>query len=189
MQTMSTSFLRMGTLLEKYQKEIKSKLFTDLGYTNVHQTPKVEKVVLNVGLGEAVSNPMVLETVSEQLAQITGQKPLITRAKSSISSFKLRAGMPIGAKVTLRGKRMYEFLEKLFTVVIPRMRDFRGFSDESFDREGNFTIGIREQILFPEIDFAQIDKIRGLQLTIVTTTKIKEEAKKLLSELGARFKN
>lgn len=176
-------------LWQRYQDEIKEKLYKEFGYGNISQVPKIEKVVINVGLGEAAQDPKVLDQAVEQLSQITGQKPIKTRAKRSISSFKLRSGDQIGAKVTLHGKRMYQFLDKLFNVIIPRMRDFRGLPLNSFDQKGNLTVGIREQVLFPEIDYAKVDKIRGLEITIVTTAKKNEEAKRLFEELGARFKS
>ncbi|HIE12481.1 MAG TPA: 50S ribosomal protein L5, partial [Desulfotomaculum sp.] len=155
---------------------------------NVMQVPKLEKVTVNVGLGEAVQNPKAVDAAVEDLKVITGQKPVVTRAKKSIAAFKLRAGMQIGAKVTLRGERMYDFVDKVVNAVLPRVRDFRGVSPKSFDGRGNYTLGIKEQIIFPEIDYDKVDKVRGMNITIVTTAKTDEEARELLRLLGMPFK-
>jgi large subunit ribosomal protein L5 len=152
------------------------------------EVPKVEKVVLNVGLGEAVQNPKALDAAVNDLTLISGQKPVVTRARRSIASFKLRAGMPIGVKVTLRGERMYYFLDKLFNVALPRVRDFRGVSPRAFDGRGNYSLGLREQLIFPEIDYDKIDKVRGLEVVIVTTAETDEEARELLAQLGMPFR-
>lgn len=160
---------------------------SDYKETNIFAVPRLEKIVLNSGLGEALTNKKVIETVSKQLAQITGQKPLITRAKRDISSFKVRKGDAIGLKVTLRGKRMNQFLERLVKIVLPRIRDFRGISSTGFDNRGSYTLGLREQIIFPEIEYSEIDKIRGLEITLVTSGKDKNQTKALLTELGLPF--
>jgi len=172
----------------KYEKEIVPALMERLGYKNRMQVPRVEKVVINMGVGEAIQNPGALESASSDLATITGQKPAVRRAKKSISNFKLRAGMAIGCMVTLRGERMYEFLERFLNFAIPRIRDFRGLSPRSFDGRGNYTIGIKEQVIFPEIDYDSIEKIRGMNVTIVTTAETDEEAFELLRELGVPFR-
>ncbi len=174
-------------LREKYETQVKEKLMKRFGYKNVMQIPKLEKIVVNVGLGEAVQNQKVVEYVSEQLAAITGQKPLVTRAKRAIAGFKLRKGMPIGCKVTLRGARMWEFLDRFITLAAPRIRDFRGFSRKAFDGRGNYNVGITEQIIFPEINYDEIDKIRGMQITFVSTAKTDKEMEALLEELGFPF--
>ncbi len=174
-------------LAQKYNSEIKKELQKELGKANILAVPKMIKVVINVGLGEALLDKKVIEKVRQQLALITGQKPAPTTAKRSISNFKLRAGEVIGLKVTLRGQRMYDFLEKLVTVVLSRVRDFRGISRKGFDDQGNYTLGLKEQTVFPEIEYSQIDKLRGLEITIVTTAKSREEAFKLLSKLGMPF--
>ncbi|MBW2618358.1 MAG: 50S ribosomal protein L5 [Deltaproteobacteria bacterium] len=176
-------------LKEIYEKEAKPLLMKEFGYTNIMQTPKVEKVILNMGLGEAIQNIKVLESAQGELAAIAGQKAVITKAKRSIAAFKLRDGMPIGCMVTLRGVRMYHFLDKLFNVALPRVRDFRGISPNSFDGRGNFTLGIKEQIIFPEINYDKIDKIKGLNVTIVTSAASDEEARLLLGTLGMPFKS
>lgn len=177
----------MARLRERYKEDIVSNLQRELGYENVYQVPKIEKIVINVGLGEAVSNGRALEAAVNDLTLITGQKPVVTRAKKSIATFKLRAGMPIGAMVTLRGERMYEFLDRLVSVALPRIRDFRGVSPNSFDGRGNYTLGLREQLMFPEIDYDRIDKIRGLEVSIVTTAKNDDEGRRLLTHLGMPF--
>lgn len=177
----------MARLQERYREDIVSNLQRELGYKNVYQVPKLEKIVVNVGLGEAIANGRALEAATNDLATITGQKPVVTRAKKSIASFKLRAGMPIGAMVTLRGERMYEFLDRLISVALPRIRDFRGVSPNSFDGRGNYTLGLREQLMFPEIDYDRIDKIRGLEVSIVTTAKTDDEGRRLLALLGMPF--
>jgi len=174
-------------LEEQYQKEIAPKLMKELGYQNHLAVPRVLKIILNAGLKEAVSDKKVLENVSAQLAAISGQKPKVTRAKRAIAGFKIRAGDAVGLAVVLRKKRMYNFLEKLIKIILPRIRDFRGLSPEAFDGQGNYTLGIAEQIVFPEIDFSKIDKIRGLEVVIVTTAKNDQEGKKLLEFLGAPF--
>jgi large subunit ribosomal protein L5 len=177
----------MARLRERYREDIVPALQRELGYANIYQVPKLEKIVVNVGLGEAIANGRALEAATNDLATITGQKPVITRAKKSIASFKLRAGMPIGAMVTLRGDRMYEFLDRLVSVALPRIRDFRGVSPNSFDGRGNYTLGLREQLMFPEVDYDQIDKIRGLEVSIVTTAKSDDEGRRLLAQFGMPF--
>jgi large subunit ribosomal protein L5 len=167
-------------LEEKYLTEVAPQLKARLGYNNIMQLPKLGKIVLSIGLGEATQEPKALEAAEKTLATISGQHPVTTRAKRSISSFKLRAGMPIGMMVTLRGKRMYDFFDKLVNVVLPRLRDFRGVSGDSFDGRGNYSLGIKEQIVFPEIEYDKVDKIRGLEVTIVTTAKNNDEARDLL---------
>ena len=152
------------------------------------QVPKIEKVVINMGVGEAVANAKVLDSAVEDLSLIAGQKPVVTRAKKSIAGFRLREGMPIGAKVTLRGERMYHFLDKLFNVALPRVRDFRGISDKAFDGRGNYTLGLKEQLIFPEIEYDKVDKIRGMDIVIVTTAKTDEEARELLTQMGMPFR-
>ncbi len=174
-------------LNEKYNKDITPALTKKFNYQSVMQVPRVEKVVINMGLGEAVQNSKILDSAVADLELITGQKPVITRAKKSIAGFKLREGMPIGAKVTLRGERMYYFIDKLFNISLPRVRDFRGVSNKSFDGRGNYTIGLKEQLVFPEIDYDKIDKLRGMDIVFVTTAKTDEEAHELLSQLGMPF--
>lgn len=174
-------------LKEKYQNEVVPALMKQFNYTSVMQVPRIEKVVLNMGVGEAAANSKVLDGAVNDLETISGQRPVITRAKKSIAGFKIREGMPIGAKVTLRGERMYHFLDKLFNVALPRVRDFRGVSNKAFDGRGNFTLGIKEQLIFPEIEYDKIDKVRGLDVVIVTTAENDEECKALLSELGMPF--
>lgn len=178
----------MTRLREIYLKEVMPALQQRFNYKNIMEIPKLEKIVINVGMGDAKDNPKVVQAVSDELAAITGQKPLITKAKKSIAAFKVRANMPIGAKVTLRGDRMYEFADKLFNVALPRVRDFRGVSPKSFDGRGNYTLGIREQLIFPEIDYDKIDKIRGMDIVFVTTAQSDEEAKGLLELLGMPFR-
>lgn len=175
-------------LKEKYLKEIVPALMSKFNYTSVMQVPKVEKVVINMGVGEAVANAKVLDSAIEDLQLISGQKPVVTRAKKSIAGFKLREGMPIGAKVTLRGERMYHFLDKLMNVSLPRVRDFRGVSAKAFDGRGNYTLGIKEQLIFPEIEYDKIDKIRGMDVVIVTSAKTDEEARELLAQMGMPFR-
>lgn len=174
-------------LKEKYKNEVVPSLMKKFNYKSVMQAPKIEKVVINMGVGEGATNAKAIDSAMEDLQLITGQKPVVTRAKKSIAGFKIRKGMPIGVKVTLRGDRMYYFLDKLFHVALPRVRDFRGVSDKSFDGRGNYTLGLREQLIFPEIDYDKIDKIRGMDVVIVTTAKTDEEAKELLAELGMPF--
>ncbi|MFZ5641736.1 MAG: 50S ribosomal protein L5 [Bacillota bacterium] len=178
----------MARLKEKYVNEIAGKLKEKFGYKNVMQIPKLEKVVINMGVGEAIQNAKAIDAAVGDLSLITGQKPVVTRAKKSIAGFKLRAGMPIGCKVTLRGDRMYEFVDKLLNVALPRVRDFRGVSPKSFDGRGNYTLGIREQLIFPEVEYDKIDKIRGMDIIFVTNAKNDEEARELLRELGMPFR-
>lgn len=178
----------MTNLQELYEKEIKEKLKKDLSIANPMALPRLTKIVINIGLGEALENKKALQTAGEQLAAISGQKPIVTHAQRSIATYKLVAGDPIGLKVTLRGKRMYVFLQKIISVVLPRMRDFRGIDDAKFDGRGNYTLGFREQIVFPEIEYSKIDKTRGLEVTIVTTAQTDAHAKRLLELLGMPFK-
>ncbi len=177
----------MARLKAKYREEVIPEMMKEFGYSNVMQAPRLEKIVLNVGLGEAISNAKALESAVSDLTAITGQRPVVTRAKKSIAAFKLRAGMPVGATVTLRGPRMYEFLDRLVAITLPRIRDFRGVSPNSFDGRGNYTMGLREQIMFPEIEYDQIDKVRGLEISIVTTARTDEEGRRLLAQLGMPF--
>lgn len=174
-------------LRRKYEEEIISALMKRFGYKNINQVPKLEKIVLNMGLGDTRDNPKGLEAAVNDLATITGQKPVVTKARISVANFKLRKGMNIGAKVTLRGARMYEFADKLMNIALPRVRDFRGVSEKSFDGRGNFALGIREQIIFPEINFDKVDKVRGMDIIFVTTAKTDEEARELLSLMGMPF--
>lgn len=178
----------MSRLKDKYLKEVVPALQERFGYKSVMQVPKLQKIVLNMGVGEAVQNAKSLESAMEDLAAISGQKPAVTRAKKSIAAFKIRDGMAIGCKVTLRGERMYDFLDKLINVGLPRIRDFRGVSPGSFDGRGNYSLGIREQLIFPEIRYDKVDKVRGLDVVIVTTAETDEEAMALLSELGMPFR-
>jgi large subunit ribosomal protein L5 len=178
----------MSRLKEKYAKEVVPALSKEFGYTNVMAIPKIDKVVVNMGLGEATSNAKIADTGAEELGKITGQKAIIRRATKSIAQFKLRQGMPVGASVTLRGERMYEFLDRLISVALPRVRDFRGVSPKGFDGRGNFTMGLRDQLLFPEIDYMKVDKARGMNVTVVTTAKTDEEARKLLQLVGMPFR-
>ncbi|MGB9840443.1 50S ribosomal protein L5 [Thermovenabulum sp.] len=177
----------MPRLKEKYENEVVPALMKKFNYKSVMQVPRLEKVVINMGISDAKENPKAIESACNDIAVITGQKPVVTKAKKSIASFKIRKGMPIGAKVTLRGVRMYDFLDKLFNVALPRVRDFKGVSPDAFDGRGNYTLGIKEQLIFPEIDYDKIDKIRGMDITIVTTAKTDEEAKELLQNLGMPF--
>ena len=177
----------MARLLDTYRNEVVPQLMTDFQYSNVMQVPKVTKIVVNIGLGEAVQNARAIDAAVGDLTAIVGQKPVVTRAKKSIAAFKLRAGMPIGAMVTLRGPRMYEFLDRLVSASMPRIRDFRGVSPNSFDGRGNYTLGLRDQIMFPEIDYDKIDKTRGLEISIVTTARNDEEGRRLLTLLGMPF--
>ena len=178
----------MDRLQEKYQKEGVPALNEKFGYKNVMQLPKIEKVIINMGVGEAVGNPKALDAAVSDLTIISGQKPLLTRAKKSLAAWKLREGMPIGCKVTLRGVRMYQFLDKFMNVALPRVRDFRGVSDKAFDGRGNYAVGLKEQLIFPEIEYDKIDKIRGMNIVIVTTAKTDEEARELLKLMGMPFK-
>jgi large subunit ribosomal protein L5 len=171
-------------LREKYDTDVRKKLIEKFGYGNVHQVPKLEKVVINMSVGDAITNSKILDTAVKELETISGQKVVITKAKKSIAAFKLREGMSIGAKVTLRGERMYVFLDKLFNIVLPRIRDFRGLNRKSFDGRGNYNLGLREQIVFPEINFDRVDKMRGMDIVIVTTAKTDEEATEFLTQMG-----
>ena len=177
----------MVRLKEKYTSEVAKAMMEQFGYKNVMEIPKIEKVVLNMGIGEAVANPKVIDSAVADMTLISGQKPVVTRAKKSVAAFKIRAGMPIGAKVTLRGERMYYFVDKLFNVALARVRDFRGVSPKSFDGRGNYTLGIKEQLIFPEIEYDKVDKIRGMDIIIVTTAKTDEEARELLKLMGMPF--
>ncbi len=172
---------------ERFLNEITPALMQKFNYTTVMQVPKVEKVVINMGVGEAVANSKVLDTAVEDMRIISGQKPVITRSKKSIAGFKLRENMPIGVKVTLRGDRMYYFLDKLFNIALPRVRDFQGVSNKAFDGRGNYTLGLKEQLIFPEIEYDKIDKVRGMDVVIVTTAKSDEESRELLTQLGMPF--
>jgi len=177
----------MARLFDQYKSDVIPAMMTEFNYSNVMQVPKLEKIVVNIGLGEAVQNAKAIDAAVADLTAITGQRPVVTRAKKSIAAFKLRAGMPIGAMVTLRGLRMYEFLDRLTAVTMPRIRDFRGVSPNSFDGRGNYTLGLREQIVFPEIDYDKVDKTRGLEMSFVTTAKNDEEGRRLLALLGVPF--
>jgi large subunit ribosomal protein L5 len=179
----------MSRLKDIYQKEIIQKLRSEFNYKNVMEVPKLEKVVLNMGLGEAIQNIKILDSAALELNAIAGQKPVITKAKKSIATFKLRQGMPIGCMVTLRHDRMYEFLDKLINVSLPRVRDFKGVSGKAFDGKGNYTLGIKEQLIFPEINYDAVDKIKGLNITVVTSAKTDEEGKALLKHMGMPFRN
>jgi len=179
----------MSRLREQYQENIVPALMERFSYSSVMEVPKVEKVVVSMGVGEATQDPKALDGAVTDLQIITGQKPVITRAKKSVSTFKLRKGMPIGAYVTLRGDRMWDFLERLLGVALPRVRDFRGVPSRSFDGRGNYSIGIKDQLIFPEIDYDKVDKLRGMNVTIVTTAKTDEEARALLKELGTPFRD
>ncbi len=178
----------MNRLKEQYQTEVVPALMKSLGLDNVMQVPKVQKIVLNIGLGEAMDNPKALEAASSDLMQITGQKPVITKARVSVAAFKLREGRQIGAKVTLRGERMWAFLDRLVNVVLPRVRDFRGIARDAFDGRGNYTLGLREQLIFPEIEYDKIDKIRGMEITIVTSAQSDDHAAAMLEMLGMPFR-
>ena len=177
----------MDRLQEKYQKEVVPALREKFGYTNVMQLPKMEKIVINMSVGEAVGNPKALDSAMEDVKLIAGQKPIVTRAKKSLAAWKLREGMPIGCKVTLRSTRMYQFMDKFMNVALPRVRDFRGVNKNAFDGRGNYAVGIKEQLIFPEIDYDKIDKIRGMNIVFVTTAKTDEEARELLRLLGMPF--
>lgn len=177
----------MIRLKEKYQAEVAPALMQKFGYKNVMEIPKIEKVIINMGVGEAVGNPKALDAAVGDLTTIAGQKPVVTRAKKSIAAFKIRQGMAIGTKVTLRGERMYHFLDKLLNISLPRVRDFRGVSPRAFDGRGNYTLGIKEQLIFPEIEYDKVDKIRGMDIVIVTTAKTDEEARELLKLMGMPF--
>ena len=177
----------MARLKTQYNEQLKQKIQQELGLANVMEIPKIEKVVINMGIGDAIANSKALDEAVAELTQLAGQKPVITKAKTSIANFKLREGMEIGCKVTLRGNKMYEFLDKLMNVALPRVRDFRGVSPRSFDGRGNYTLGIKEQLIFPEIDFDKVHRTRGLDVVIVTTANTDEEAHELLAELGMPF--
>lgn len=179
----------MSQLKQRYTTEVIPALKSEFGYTNAMQVPRLEKIVVNIGLGEALTNAKAIDAAVGDLALITGQRAIVTKAKKSIATFKVREGNPIGAKVTLRGERMWDFLERLTRVALPRIRDFRGVSGKSFDGRGNYTLGMKEQLSFPEVEFDKIDRLRGLEVTIVTTAKSDEESKKLLSMLGMPFAN
>ncbi|MCS7283452.1 MAG: 50S ribosomal protein L5 [Anaerolineae bacterium] len=178
----------MQRLQALYREHVRPTLMREFGYRNIMEVPRIRKVVINIGMGEALDNPKALDYAVQDLATITGQRPVITKARKSIAGFKLRAGRPIGVMVTLRGERMWAFLDRLFNIALPRQRDFRGVPDSSFDGRGNYTLGLREQLLFPEIDYDKIDKVRGMEVTIVTTAKTDQEAKRLLELLGMPFR-
>ena len=177
----------MSRLREQYETEIKKAMTEKFGYKNVMEIPKLDKVVINMGVGDAIANAKALDEAYDEMTQIAGQKPVITKAKKSIANFKLREGMSIGCKVTLRGERMYEFLDKLFNISLPRVRDFRGVSNTAFDGRGNYTLGVKEQLIFPEINFDKVSKVRGMDIVIVTTAKTNKEAHSLLKGLGMPF--
>ena len=178
----------MNRLKEKYQKDAVESLKKEFGYTNVMAVPKISKVVVNMGLGEATGNAKIIDTGSDELARVTGQKPVTRRARKSIAQFKVRKGQPIGTMVTLRGERMWEFLDRLVSIALPRVRDFKGVSPKGFDGRGNYTLGLRDQLLFPEIDYMKVDKARGMNVSVVTTAKTDEEARKLLQFIGMPFR-
>jgi large subunit ribosomal protein L5 len=178
----------MNRLKERYEKEAVPALTKEFGYTNVMAVPRIEKVVVNMGLGEATSNAKIIEVGSDELARITGQKPVVRRSKKSIAAFKVRKGQPVGTSVTLRGERMYEFLDRLMSIALPRVRDFRGVSPRGFDGRGNFTLGLKDQLLFPEIDYMKVDKARGMNVSVVTTARTDQEARKLLQLIGMPFR-
>ncbi len=177
----------MSRMHEKYKNEVAPALMSKFGYKSVMQIPKLEKIVINIGMSDAKENPKVIEAAMNDLSLITGQKPVITKARKSVANFKLREGMNIGCKVTLRAEKMYEFLDRLFSIALPRVRDFKGINPNSFDGRGNYSLGIKEQLIFPEIDYDKIDKIRGMDIIMVTTAKTDEEARELLSLMGAPF--
>jgi large subunit ribosomal protein L5 len=179
----------MSRLRDRYSKEVAPALAKEFGYKNVMAIPKIEKVVVNMGLGEATANAKIVDTGADEVTRITGQKPVVTRAKKSIAQFKVRKGMPIGTMVTLRGERMWEFLDRLISIALPRVRDFRGVSPRGFDGRGNYTLGLKDQLLFPEIDYMKVDKARGMNISVVTTAKTDEESRKLLQLLGMPFRN
>ena len=178
----------MSRLRDRYSKDVVPALAKEFGYKNVMAIPKIEKVVVNMGLGEATGNAKIVDTGVDEIARVTGQKPVVTRAKKSIAQFKVRKGMPIGTMVTLRGDRMWEFLDRLISIALPRVRDFRGVSPKGFDGRGNYTLGLRDQLLFPEIDYMKVDKARGMNVSVVTTAKTDEEARKLLQLMGMPFR-
>ena len=178
----------MSRLREKYVKEVAPVLKKEFGYGSVMAIPRIEKIVVNMGLGEATSNAKIMDVATDELARITGQKPVVRRAKKSIAQFKVREGMPVGASVTLRGDRMYDFLDRLVSIALPRVRDFKGISPKGFDGRGNYTLGLRDQLLFPEIDYMKVDKARGMNISVVTTARTDEESRKLLQLLGMPFR-
>lgn len=178
----------MARLRDKYVNEVAPALLQKFSYKNVMQTPKIDKVVINMGVGEAIANAKAMDSAVTDLTKIAGQKPVVTKAKKSIAAFKLREGMPIGTKVTLRGDRMYEFVDKLFNIALPRVRDFRGVSPKAFDGRGNYTLGLKEQLIFPEIEYDKIDKLRGMDVVFVTTAQSDEEARELLKLMGMPFR-
>ena len=178
----------MSRLRERYEKEVAPALKKEFGYRNVMAIPKIEKIIVNMGLGEATQNAKIVDVGADEVARVTGQKPVVTRAKKSIAQFKVRKGMPIGAMVTLRGERMWEFLDRLIAVALPRVRDFRGVSPRGFDGRGNYTLGLKDQLLFPEIDYMKVDKARGMNISVVTTAKSDQESRKLLQLLGMPFR-
>ena len=178
----------MNRLKAKYQSEAIASLTKEFGYTNVMAIPKIQKIVINMGLGEATANAKIIDTGADELARVTGQKPVIRRARKSIAQFKLRQGQPIGTTVTLRGERMWEFLDRLVSIALPRVRDFKGVSPKGFDGRGNYTLGLRDQLLFPEIDYMKVDKARGMNVSVVTTAKTDEEGRKLLQFIGMPFR-
>ncbi|OFW39820.1 MAG: 50S ribosomal protein L5 [Acidobacteria bacterium RIFCSPLOWO2_12_FULL_67_14b] len=178
----------MSRMKEKYQKEVVPALQKEFGYTNVMAVPKIQKVVVNMGLGEATANAKIIDTGTDELARITGQKPVTRRSKKSIAAFKVRKGKPIGTMVTLRGERMWEFLDRLVSIALPRVRDFKGVSPKGFDGRGNYTLGLRDQLLFPEIDYMKVDKARGMNVSVVTSARTDEEARKLLQFIGMPFR-
>lgn len=179
----------MSRLHERYVNEVVPTLMKQFGYTNRHAVPRLERIVVNMGLGEAIQNIKILDSAVAELAQIAGQKPIITRARKSIANFKLRKNMPIGAAVTLRGARMFEFLDRLVNIAFPRVRDFKGLSSKSFDGRGNYTFGLRDQLVFPEVDYTKVDKIKGMNITLVTSAKTDEEARSLLRHLGVPLRD
>ena len=179
---------KTARLKDKFSKEIAPALMKEFGFSNPMAVPRLHKIVVNMGLGEATQNAKIIDPAANELAQVAGQKPVITRAKKSIAAFKVRAGMPIGAMVTLRGDRMYEFFDRLVNIALPRVRDFRGVSTRSFDGRGNFTLGLKDQLIFPEIDYAKVDKLKGMNVTIVTTAANDNEARALLKQLGMPFR-
>jgi len=178
----------MSRLRDRYEKEVAPALKKEFGYRNVMAIPKLQKIVVNMGLGEATQNAKIVDVGADEVARVTGQKPVVTRAKKSIAQFKVRKGMPIGAMVTLRGERMWEFLDRLIAVALPRVRDFRGVSPRGFDGRGNYTLGLKDQLLFPEIDYMKVDKARGMNISVITTAKSDQESRKLLQLLGMPFR-
>jgi large subunit ribosomal protein L5 len=179
----------MSRLKERYQKDVVPSLRKEFGYANVMAVPKLEKIVVNMGLGEATQNVKVIDAGADELGRITGQRPVTTRAKKSIAAFKVRKGMPVGSMVTLRGERMYEFLDRLITIALPRVRDFKGVSGKGFDGRGNYTLGLRDQLMFPEIDYMKVDKARGMNISVVTTARTDQEGRRLLQLLGLPFRS